>query len=42
MIIKISFNVIFVFPSLLLIKTPLKDKLGENRWVLEAGFLRAW
>jgi len=27
MTIKISLNVIFVFPSLLLIKTPLKDKL---------------
>jgi len=27
MTIKISLQVIFVFPSLLLIKTPLKDKL---------------
>jgi len=27
MTIKIGLNIIFVFPSLLLIKTPLKDKL---------------
>jgi len=27
MTIKINLNVIFIFPSLLLIKTPLKDKL---------------
>ena len=38
MTIKIDLNVIFVFPSLLLINTPLKDKLGENKGVWRLDF----
>jgi len=36
--INFSLNVIFVFPSSLLIKTPLKDKLWENIGVLRLDF----
>jgi len=38
MTIKINLNVIFIFPSLLLIKTPLKDKLWENKGVWRLDF----
>jgi len=38
MTIKIGLNVIFVFPSLLLIKTPLNDKLGDNIGVWRLDF----